>query len=68
MPFPLLLTTLMRSAGIVPGLILLERKEARFACANLTTVFDVSESGGMYDGFSGYAQPLEKGDVAAFSL
>jgi len=50
------------------GLILLTKKEASFTYTNLSTVFDSSEFGSMYDGFLGYAQPLKNGDAAAISL
>jgi len=50
------------------GLILLKRKEASFTYTNLSTVFDVSGAGNMYDGFLGYAQPLKNDDTAAISL
>ena len=50
------------------GLILLTEKEASFTYTNLSTVFDVSGAGSMYDGFLGYAQPLKNGDTAAISL
>lgn len=50
------------------GLILLTEKEASFTYTNLSTVFDVSGAGNMYDGFLGYAQPLKNDDTAAISL
>ena len=50
------------------GLTLLTEKEVSFTYTNLSTVFDVSGAGNMYDGFLGYAQPLKNGDALAISL
>ena len=50
------------------GLTLLKEGKASFTYTNLAAVFDVEEASGMYDGFLGYAQPLENGAAFAISL
>lgn len=50
------------------GLVLLDRKETSFTYTNLGPVFGSAEFGSMYDGFLGYALPLENDDALALSL